>query len=472
MAADRASGQYSNDYFLTCSLCSKPYNNDDHQAKFLPCLHIFCKACLQNKAGDSSSLDCQKCEKKINLPNGTVDGLPDNFLVQNLQQYQDLMNKVQSCGNCDRGNPAVRFCEDCDCFQCQICVENYSSMRSLKNHKLSAMAEELQEQQSLPVQHQTCTKHEAQNMNRYCKEETCRVLACALCCRNDHQGHDVVELELAAKEIKTNMHYSSSRVSDRHRELQNKRDALEIAQKNLTSGLKTQEAEIEKSKKILHDLIDSSCSKAQANLKQMYDGEMQRLTEHIESMDFVAAQMTAACEFTNKACDVTPSVELITYHHQIMARLQQLENKQLPEVVAKRTKFAFTGKHLSFMKETQNSLSNFCDSDWKLQVDPSRCTILSNERSTEQGMRNYYEIIIQTADMYGENLTVGGLKIELTTPNYNCFLKKDESTSFRLTDNGDGTYMHRYHVEHYTKFNASICVTINGTHIKGSPRTL
>ena len=143
-----------------------------------------------------SSFDCHSCNKTINLLEDTVDSLPDNFLVENLQKYQDLINKAQLCGNCDNGDPAVRFCEDCDFYQCNNCVENHRSMRSLQNHKLPIMSNELQDQKSIPVQHQCCMKHEAQPMSHYCKEERCQVPVCASCCQDDHQSHNIVDLEL------------------------------------------------------------------------------------------------------------------------------------------------------------------------------------------------------------------------------------------------------------------------------------
>ena len=449
--------RHLNDPFLTCSLCSELYNNVNHQAKLLPCLHSFCKSCLQNSiAGGGENFDCQKCEKTINLPGGTVDGLPDNFLVENLQKRQE--KKAQPCGNCDYGDPAVRFCEDCDSYQCNNCVENHRSMRSLQNHKLSTMSNELQDQ-SIPVQHQCCMKHEAQPMSLYCKEERCQVPVCASCCQDDHQSHNIVDLELVAREIKTNMSDCSSRVTDKHDEIHNKRDALEIAQKKLTSGFKLQEAEIQKSKKILQDLIDSIYSNAQSNLKDTYDEEMSRLTEHIESMDSLAAEMAFACEFTDKVCDVTPPAQLLTYHQQIMARLQELENTKLPDVIANHTKFTFTGKHHSSMKEIDESLCKICDMDWKREVEPSRCTILSNEENST----NNYVAIVQTADMYGENLTIGGVQIRAKV----CWRAygSEHSISRSVRDNNDGTYTFTY----YVKNHSDVHVTINGKEINGSP---
>ncbi|XP_072024534.1 uncharacterized protein [Amphiura filiformis] len=125
------------DEFLTCSICAELYDNAEHRAKCLPCLHTFCKACLQRIAGTSrSKLDCPKCRKFITLPGGTVNSLPNNFNVENLKEYQNSFNSAQICGNCNRDDPAVRFCHDCGSFQCQRCTDNHQEMSSMKHHQL------------------------------------------------------------------------------------------------------------------------------------------------------------------------------------------------------------------------------------------------------------------------------------------------------------------------------------------------
>ena len=325
--------KHCNDPFLKCSHCFEPYDNGDHQAKFLSCLHIFCKSCLNDNAGNRSSFNCQVCEKKIDLQDGTVDDLPDNFLVAILQQQP-----ATSCGNCNRGNLAVQYCRECHCFQCIKCVENHSTLNSLKNHTLQPMADALQNQAH-------------------------------------HQDHDRAEFESAAREIKI----SSLRVKDRHKELQKRKESLEKVRTELTTNFRKHEEQIQKAKKALHDLIDLRCSRAQSNLERLYNEEHRQLTEQILAMESVAFQMTSACEFTDRACDVTPPELLQTYQDKFTDRLQELKNAELPKVISKPIEFAFTSKHHSSMKEIQESLDSICDTNGKHQVDSSESYVESSE---------------------------------------------------------------------------------------------
>ncbi len=99
------------DEFLTCSICVEPYDSGTRQAKCLPCLHTYCKSCLQSVAGKGVELDCPKCRKQVKFPGETVESLPNNFLVENLREYQNIFDLSVTCGNCDDNNPAILlFC--------------------------------------------------------------------------------------------------------------------------------------------------------------------------------------------------------------------------------------------------------------------------------------------------------------------------------------------------------------------------
>ncbi|XP_072046335.1 E3 ubiquitin-protein ligase TRIM56-like [Amphiura filiformis] len=280
------------DEFLTCSICAEPYDHDEHQAKCLPCLHTYCKSCLQRIAGKRSKFDCPKCRKLITLPGGTVDSLPNNFIVENLKEYQHIFSLEVTCGNCKRDDPAVRFCHDCGSFQCQRCTDNHQDMRFMQHHQLVTI-EELQAKKCNPMmqQQQYCTKHPKQDMTMYCQEVNCKVSVCATCGLIDHRGHDLIELSGAIEKIVADILLSSTRINERNQELARKRLVAEEQQHTLTVNFKKKEEEIQKLTQKLHIEFDTNCKKAQTRLENMYETEMDHLTSRIESIDFLTAQM-------------------------------------------------------------------------------------------------------------------------------------------------------------------------------------
>ena len=204
-----------NEEFLTCSICTEPYDNDQNQAKCLPCLHTYCKLCLQKVASKHPKINCPNCRSLVTLPGGTVDSLPNNFLVENLKNYHDTLNFAISCGSCeDKGNQAVSFCHDCGCFLCQECVDAHRRLGPLRMHKLSTMAE-LQEKKCIPMAqcHQQCKKHPKQDLTLFCREPNCKIPVCASCGHVDHRNHDLIDLSVAFDETVADMQRSIARVS-------------------------------------------------------------------------------------------------------------------------------------------------------------------------------------------------------------------------------------------------------------------
>ncbi|XP_072046827.1 tripartite motif-containing protein 2-like [Amphiura filiformis] len=356
------------DKFLTCSICEEPYDNDERQAKCLPCLHTYCKSCLQRIAGKRPKFDCPKCCKLITLPGGTVDSLPNNFIVENLKGYQNIFNLAVVCGNCDDDNPAVKFCHDCGSFLCQGCIESHQKMRSMQHHQLVTI-EELQAKKCNPMmqQQQHCTKHPKQDMTMYCKEADCKVPVCATCGHLDHRGHDLIELSATIEKIVADMQLSSERVNERNQELARKQLVVEELQQTLTNNFKKKEKEMHESAAKLHKQIDANYNKAQTHLKNLYETEMNNLTESTDSIGFLSAQMTSACEFANQSCDMSHPTQLLTSHNQIMERLNELEIAKLPETASDKTDFDFTEKNQSAITQIQESLQDLGDIRWKPQ---------------------------------------------------------------------------------------------------------
>ena len=134
-------------------------------------------------------------------------------------------------------------------------------------------------------------------------------------------GHKIVDLAAAIEEVVAILRQTSTNVIIRNQELVKKRAAVGKMQKTLTDNFNKTEKAMKESVQKLHNQIDSRYNKAHAHLKNLYQTEMNRLTENNESIDLLATQMTSACEFANKACEVTQSSQILTSQNQIMERL-------------------------------------------------------------------------------------------------------------------------------------------------------
>ncbi len=129
----------SKEDLLNCSKCKKPYDDHLHQAKYLPrCHHTYCATCLGNLPDAESN--CPSCNCVLG---GTVDSLPNNFLVEHERSIQEYRNSLKnSCGSCTN-EQAVSYCGKCKCYLCQACVNAHKQLGPLaqQGHKLITIAE-------------------------------------------------------------------------------------------------------------------------------------------------------------------------------------------------------------------------------------------------------------------------------------------------------------------------------------------
>lgn len=149
----------------------------------LPCLHAFCRQCLegQRSPGDPLKLRCPTCDQKVSISEAGVDSLPSsNFLFSNLldvvvSSEEQIQNKnghhhqhrgglgggssgfhhgpvsllhphhlgEPQCSSCDEENPATSHCLDCQEYLCDNCVRAHQRVRLTKDHFIECLGESL-----------------------------------------------------------------------------------------------------------------------------------------------------------------------------------------------------------------------------------------------------------------------------------------------------------------------------------------
>ena len=92
---------------LNCFVCHKNFT----QPKCLPCLHMFCEACLEilphQPDQDGDVVKCPVCDSPAQIPKDGISSFPDQFLLRDLRDVSQLLRKIaenqkvmcENCGN-------------------------------------------------------------------------------------------------------------------------------------------------------------------------------------------------------------------------------------------------------------------------------------------------------------------------------------------------------------------------------------
>ena len=205
---------------VICELCSESYTDP----RMLPCLHSFCRTCLEKeaeKAGSQETMQCKICTKSVSLLKGGVGDFPRNLRLSfnvEIAGYQAQMTSESdiSCGNCVESNPAVAFCTDCCEFLCKSCKEFHRRSRRTAKHEVIEIdkKKDINLIESMKPREFYCTepKHESEVLKFYCT--TCEQLICRDCLLIRHKDHEHTELHDTAKQHKDEMQSMLDPASD------------------------------------------------------------------------------------------------------------------------------------------------------------------------------------------------------------------------------------------------------------------
>ena len=176
----------SEDGSLTCGVCLNIYTNP----KTLPCLHSFCKKCLETvvlaQEDGSYILGCPTCRHPAQLPKEGVESLPTASHVTSHIDQAPVPDKEDVSGllHCHTHKQISKiYCESCEVLVCNMCAiddhhdhEYYLMTRNFKKHleQVRTALEPVIEQMnsiSSNLEHLTTTEKEIEKQRENIKEE-------------------------------------------------------------------------------------------------------------------------------------------------------------------------------------------------------------------------------------------------------------------------------------------------------------
>ncbi|KAI8496233.1 hypothetical protein Bbelb_260740 [Branchiostoma belcheri] len=270
-----------------CKLCSKVF---DHP-KVLPCLHTFCRGCLENLPASGGSLTCPTCGQDTPLTQDGVQGLRDNTLAAKLHPQKDPNAKVvrASCTDCEsNGKDASFYCFQCMKYLCVDCEELHRKEDALQRHELWIADNPSEKPKMVAAQSSDevpkCREHDQVSV-LYCN--TCREVLCPHCVVKSHKLHDFVEITEARE---TELKRIDRGIEEAQFCLENQRRKLEMTEetaKKASEQYDTSRQQIQQRSQYLIQLVRESeeqCLKElEENLKTQIESTSGRQEELLDS---------------------------------------------------------------------------------------------------------------------------------------------------------------------------------------------
>ena len=317
---------------VTCPVCHDHFQ----EPKILPCLHYYCKACVQRlawRAGANQPFPCPECRTDTFLPQDDPDQLPTAFFVNRMIGVHAKLEKVEGkveakCEMCS-GGVATAFCRHCMEFICDKCTESHQRMKVFSGHKVS-MLEELKQGGASDIVVKTtppptCKVHEEQ-AKIYCYD--CKSLICRDCVVKDHKEHEYEFVKKAAPETKKKLTEQLVPLNEIQVGVRNAVKNLEETKSEIAAMGGSMITSIKQSFQELRDILDKRERELLAETAAVVEQKTNRLDVQQKKLKMCSGTIQSIVEFVERNIENSTNEELMSIHTQMMSRIKEETGRQ------------------------------------------------------------------------------------------------------------------------------------------------
>ena len=317
---------------VTCPVCHDHFQ----EPKILPCLHYYCKACVQKlawRAGANQPFPCPECRTDTFLPQDDPDQLPTAFFVNRMKDVHAKLEKVEGkveakCEMCS-GGVATAFCRQCAEFICNKCTESHQRMKVFSGHKVSTLEELKQGGASDIVVKSTppptCKVHEEQ-AKIYCYD--CKSLICRDCVVKDHKEHEYEFVKKAAPETKKKLMEQLVPLNEIQVGVRNAVKNVEETKSEIASMGVSMITSIKQSFQELRDILDKRERELLTETAAVVEQKTNRLDVQQKKLEMCSGTIQSLVEFVERNIENSTDEELMSIHTQMMSRIREETERQ------------------------------------------------------------------------------------------------------------------------------------------------
>ncbi|XP_035677104.1 tripartite motif-containing protein 3-like [Branchiostoma floridae] len=301
------------DQFLTCPVCVLHFRDP----RILPCLHTFCKGCLEEWVTKQQPLECPTCRTQVSLPDQGVDGLRANFYVNNLLDFAAAKKGAEPgvpCQVCEGNMEGSKsWCADCAMLMCDSCTLLHRKFPSSKDHEVTT-EETLKAEEGRSKFHRKrhCDKHKKYELEFYC--EVCKTLVCTACTVVDHRpgkDHNLVEIATVAQRKKDTLQGLLQDIDPRLKEIE---ASVKEVERNMSNLMPSREEATNQANAYFNKLVDLLREREKQFVIQIDEqcrADGKALQTKKEAIEFELVGLTSARTFCQQAVEHGSDVHVV-----------------------------------------------------------------------------------------------------------------------------------------------------------------
>ena len=311
---------------LACPVCLDRYT----QPRILPCFHSFCHDCLGQfpvmVQEGKHVISCPMCRQNSQLPDNGVSGFQSAFNVNHLLEIHQVLQMVCGLSRCQKCNneQANCYCQQCFMLLCQTCINKHNEWitdhQILRIEDVATIASRL-----LPLKKQTtikCSSHEKE-LEVYC--DTCDKLICLLCTATTaHHSHKYEPLTDAFPRHNKQIADCLDLVKQKLVAITAAVQAVKTHEECFLEQVGTVRKEIEATVQQLIQLLEQSEKRLIAELEQVTDAYVEKISARKEEADLLIAQLRSCEEFAEENLRIGSQQEIMVLKNQMAERMQDV----------------------------------------------------------------------------------------------------------------------------------------------------
>ncbi|XP_078344575.1 E3 ubiquitin-protein ligase TRIM45-like [Oculina patagonica] len=322
---------------VSCSICLDTYTDP----KTIDCLHTFCCECLKKHALTSQRQGlyrCPECNAQVDIPEGNrFDRLPSSFLHNSLLSLlavrQSGDGSEMSCSLCQKKSAEVDYCFDCEKFMCPDCVKAHDLFRTaaFEHHKVTPVKQfQPEDYEALLKRQSFCSQkyHEREVTRFFCLH--CQECVCQVCINTDHKTHDVVPLDKAADDEKTNIIAETDVIKEKIQACSGLIRQIETTEIELETNITTAKRQVSQTAEQMVTKIRENEREAITTLEKTRVLRIEKLNAAKKSVRSLEKQINQALEFANSLVQRSSSSDIMQSKKNLKKRFKELSEAQVP----------------------------------------------------------------------------------------------------------------------------------------------